>query len=143
MPFGVMSCRTWLTVVPMQPCSTICNILGSSGSMVSAAVSSRSFFCTSSMATSIGERIFCKKKKKNINVTLSCPFLEWIYFEHKVGRYKTTWQPVYEFVVIEYATYLFYLNDSDPGFYIGKSLTCCEYCFPFMLFRQLPVCFTF
>ena len=45
---------TWLTVVPMQPCSTICSILGCGGSCLRATASSFVFFCMSSIATSIG-----------------------------------------------------------------------------------------
>lgn len=41
----------WLTVVPRQPCSTICSIFGSGGSLDVAVLSSSVFFLISSMAT--------------------------------------------------------------------------------------------
>jgi len=50
---------TWLTVVPIQPCSTICSILGCGGSWLRANASSFVFFCMSSIATSIGVSTTC------------------------------------------------------------------------------------
>lgn len=50
----------WLTVVPIQPCRTICKILGSAGSWFMAASSSAIFFWTSSMATSMGVKTIYK-----------------------------------------------------------------------------------
>jgi len=50
---------TWLTVVPIHPCSTICSILGCGGSWLNASASSFVFFCMSSIATSIGVSSTC------------------------------------------------------------------------------------
>ena len=48
---------TWLTVVPTDPCRTICSILASDGSWWVAKASSWVFFCMSSIATSMGVEI--------------------------------------------------------------------------------------
>jgi len=56
---------TWLTVVPMQPCSTICSILGCGGSCLRATASSFVFFCMSSIATSIGVSTTCSQSNHN------------------------------------------------------------------------------
>lgn len=53
---------TWLTVVPTQPCSTICSILESAGSWFVAKANSCVFFCMSSMATSMGTRMIWRRK---------------------------------------------------------------------------------
>ena len=60
---------TWLTVVPKQPCMTICNIFVSGGSCLRALCSSLVFFMMSSMATSIGDRITCRTKVGSLNHT--------------------------------------------------------------------------
>ena len=49
-----ISMGPWLTVVPIQPCKTICKIFGLGGTWFMAASSSVIFFWTSSIATSMG-----------------------------------------------------------------------------------------
>ena len=49
-----ISIGPWLTVVPIQPCKTICKIFGLGGTWFIAASSSAIFFWTSSIATSMG-----------------------------------------------------------------------------------------
>ena len=56
----------WLTVVPIQPCKTICKILGSGGTWFMAASSSAIFFWTSSIATSMGVKTICEKRPNTI-----------------------------------------------------------------------------
>ena len=53
---------TWLTVVPTEPCSTICSILASAGSWWVAKASSWVFFCMSSIATSMGTRMIWREE---------------------------------------------------------------------------------
>lgn len=53
---GIFMQVTWLTVVPIEPCSTICNILASGGTWFIAFTSSLLLFCMSSIATSMGFR---------------------------------------------------------------------------------------
>ena len=48
----------------MQPCSTICSILGCGGSWLRAIASSFVFFCMSSIATSIGVSTTCSAHKQ-------------------------------------------------------------------------------
>lgn len=113
---------TWLTVVPTQPCSTICSIFESAGSWFVAKASSWVFFCMSSMATSMGTRMIWKTKDNRMteSYTVCCVF---VHVLHWYGNYP----------------HLLLVDNIDTCLDVRKSMRCRQDGFAFVLLVQVTV----